>query len=114
MRRTRQFASFIFGVAIAAVVVAQTPGAGPNIPRVQLSEAETATKIIYRVPPIYPTQARAAHIEGTAVFSAIVGKDGSIVSMQTISGHPLLTRAALEVVPKWRYQPTLRDGEPVE
>jgi TonB family protein len=114
MRRTRQFASFIFGVAIAAVVVAQTPGAGPNIPRVQLSEAETAAKIIYRVPPIYPTQARAAHIEGTAVFSAIVGKDGSIVSMQTISGHPLLTRAALEVVPKWRYQPTLRDGEPVE
>lgn len=114
MSPTWRLAGRIFVMAIAAGVVAQTPGAGPNIPRVQLSEAETTAKIIYRVPPIYPTQARAAHIEGTAVFSAIVGKDGSIVSMQTISGHPLLTRAALEVVPKWRYQPTLRDGEPVE
>lgn len=113
MWRTWWFAAQ-FVAAMAAGVLAQTADTGPTIPRVQLSEAETAPKIIYRVAPVYPTQARAAHIEGTAVFSAIIGTDGSILSMQTVSGHPLLTRAGLEVVPKWRYEPILRNGKPVE
>ena len=101
-------------MTVAAGVSAQQTGASPSPAQIQLSEAETTVKIIHRVAPIYPAQARAAHIEGTAVFSAIIGKDGSIVSMQTISGHPLLTRAALEVLPQWRYHPTVLDGEPVE
>jgi protein TonB len=31
-----------------------------------------------------------------------------------ISGHPLLIEAALDAVRKWRYRPTLLNGEPVE
>jgi outer membrane biosynthesis protein TonB len=69
-------------MTVAAGAPAQQPGALPNAARAQLSEAATTAKIIYRVAPIYPTQARASHIEGTAVFRAIVAKDGSIVSLQ--------------------------------
>jgi protein TonB len=31
-----------------------------------------------------------------------------------ISGPPLLVAVALEAVGRWRYQPTLLNGEPVE
>ena len=31
-----------------------------------------------------------------------------------LSGHPLLVQAAMSAVQRWRYQPTLLNGEPVE
>jgi hypothetical protein len=31
-----------------------------------------------------------------------------------LSGHPLLLKAAMESVSRWRYQPTLLNVEPVE
>ena len=41
-------------------------------------------------------------------------KDGTIQKLHVISGHPLLVQAALDAVKKWRYSPTLLNGEPVE
>jgi outer membrane biosynthesis protein TonB len=31
-----------------------------------------------------------------------------------LSGHPLLTKAALDAVSQWLYRPTTLNGEPVE
>ncbi len=41
-------------------------------------------------------------------------RDGTIQDLKLISGHPLLVKAAEEAVARWRYQPTLLNGEPVE
>ena len=73
-----------------------------------------ASRLITKVPADYPPVARAAHIEGKVVVKAIVGTDGSVVQAQIISGHPMLSREALLSVSKWRYQPVLHDGSPVE
>ena len=45
---------------------------------------------------------------------AIIGKDGSVMQLEVISGHPLLVDAALNAVRQWVYQPTLLEGKPVE
>ncbi len=79
-----------------------------------MSESEMASRLITKVPADYPPVARAAHIEGHVLIKAIVGTDGSVVQAQIISGHPMLSREALLSVSKWRYQPVLRDGSPVE
>ena len=79
-----------------------------------MSESEMASRLITKVPADYPPIARAAHIEGNVVIKAIVGTDGSVVQAQIISGHPMLSREALLSVSKWRYQPVLHDGSPVE
>jgi protein TonB len=34
--------------------------------------------------------------------------------LRVLTGPPLLVRAAVEAVSRWRYQPTLLNGEPVE
>ena len=73
-----------------------------------------AAKIINRVQPVYPPLARQTRISGTVRLHAIIGKDGTIQSLEVVSGHPLLQQAALDAVRQWRYQPTLLNGEPVD
>jgi periplasmic protein TonB len=73
-----------------------------------------AARIINRVQPVYPPLARQTRINGTVRLHAIISKDGTIIQLEVISGHPLLQQAALDAVRQWRYQPTLLNGEPVE
>jgi len=73
-----------------------------------------AAKIVNRVQPIYPPLARQTRISGTVRLHAIIGKDGTIQSLEVMNGHPLLQQAALDAVRQWRYQPTLLNGEPVD
>jgi protein TonB len=72
------------------------------------------TKIKFSVKPVYPPEARASGIEGTVRLHAIIAKDGSILQLEVISGHPLLIQAALDAVRQWKYEPTLLNGQPVE
>jgi len=44
----------------------------------------------------------------------LIGKDGSIQNLKVVSGHPMLTSAALEAVRNWKYKPYYLNGEPVE
>jgi protein TonB len=73
-----------------------------------------AARALYQPRPVYPPLAMMAHIQGTVVLQAIIGKDGTIQDLKVISGHPLLVRAALDAVRTWRYQATLLNSEPVE
>jgi protein TonB len=66
------------------------------------------------VPPIYPPAARAAHISGTVVIQAMIGKDGLIQNAKIVSSpDDSLSQAALDAVRQWRYQPYMLNGEPV-
>ena len=73
-----------------------------------------SARIINRIQPLYPPLARQTRISGTVRLHAIIGKDGTIQSLEVISGHPLLQQAALDAVRQWRYQPTLLNGDPVD
>jgi protein TonB len=64
--------------------------------------------------PAYPPGAKAARIQGHVVLDVIIGKDGSVLEIKLVSGHPLLAPAAMEAVKQWTYKPTLLNGEPVE
>jgi protein TonB len=75
-----------------------------------LSEAQ----LINRVEPLYPHIAAISGIQGQVKLHAIIARDGSIQSLNAISGHPLLVRAALDAVEQWRYRPYVLNGEAVE
>jgi periplasmic protein TonB len=87
-----------------------------NVPakQIHVSTGVQAAKLITQVNPVYPALARQARVAGTVRLTAIIGRDGAIRNLQVMSGHPLLTPAALEAVKQWRYQPTLLNEEPVE
>jgi protein TonB len=83
-------------------------------PRPVVSEGVQAARLVHRVEPKYPPLARSAGIEGKVVLRAIIAKDGTIQSLEVLSGHPLFIEAAREAIGQWRYQPTLLSGVPVE
>jgi len=67
-----------------------------------------------RVEPEYPEQARDRHIQGPVVLVALVGKDGAVEKLSTVSGDPQLVPAATEAVQQWRFKPFFRNGSPEE
>jgi TonB family protein len=71
-------------------------------------------KLVKKVTPQYPPEAKAARIEGTVKFTVIVNIDGHIKDAQVVSGHPALIPAAKEAVRQWVFRPTLLNGKPVE
>jgi protein TonB len=58
--------------------------------------------------------ARQARIQGAVLLEAVIAKDGSIENLHVISGHPMLSSAAVEAVKQWRYRPYTLNGQPVE
>ena len=47
-------------------------------------------------------------------LQAVIGKEGNVINLAVISGHPLLIPSALDAVQQWVYHTTLLNGEPVE
>lgn len=74
----------------------------------------TEAQLVNRVEPVYPHVAAIAGIQGQVKLHAIIARNGSIQSLNAISGHPLLVRAALDAVAQWRYRPYYLNGEAVE
>jgi len=97
-------------------------GAGSGMPpppkaapaRIRVGGNVQAAALVRKVDPIYPPIAKTAHISGTVVLHAIIGKDGSVKDLEYVSGPPLLMKSALDAIKQWRYKPTMLNGEPVE
>jgi protein TonB len=85
----------------------------PRIERVRISVMSEG-QLVYRVDPVYPRLARLAGIQGEVRLHAIIAKDGSIQSLNVVSGHPMLAGSAVEAVRQWRYRPYFLNGDAVE
>ena len=82
--------------------------------RIRVGGNVQAMNLIQRVTPPYPPDAKAARVQGLVRFQATIGKDGSILDLDLVSGPALLVPAATEAVKQWLYKPTLLNGQPVE
>jgi periplasmic protein TonB len=111
------------GVLGAALGGSLTGAAAPPPPpppkavtpkRIRVGGQVESARLIFQPKPEYPPLAKMARIQGTVRLEAVISKDGTIQDLKVVSGHPLLVKAALEAVQRWRYQPTLLNGEPVE
>jgi len=67
-----------------------------------------------RVEPAYPVLARQTGREGRVELHAIIATDGTIQSLEVLSGDPLFYNSALVAVREWRYRPTVLNGQAVE
>jgi protein TonB len=101
---------------ITGIARATPPPVVKALPPVKLrvSSGVAAGMLVHSVKPQYPPLAVQARIQGTVVLQAVIGKDGTIRELRLVSGHPMLTPAAIEAVKQWRYRPYLLNDEPVE
>jgi TonB family protein len=87
----------------------------PPVPgRIKIGGNIQQSKLISQTRPVYPPLAKQARISGVVHLAAVIGKEGNVIDIMVISGHPLLIPSAIEAVKSWVYQKTLLNGEPVE
>ena len=91
-------------------------GAAKPVSRVKIGGEIEASKLVTKVQPVYPEAAKAAGIQGKVVLHAVIGMDGTPLSLQVVNteADPELVRASIEAVSRWRYSPTLLNGQPIE
>jgi protein TonB len=105
----------VIGSVLSAAAPPPPPPPKPQTPkRIRVGGQVESARLIFQPKPDYPPLAKMARIQGTVRLDAVISKDGTIQDLKVISGHPLLVKAALEAVQRWRYQPTMLNGDAVE
>ncbi|KAA5804714.1 energy transducer TonB [Alkalicaulis satelles] len=71
---------------------------------------------ISRASPSYPMAAAQASLEGVALVSFTVGADGRVKDAEVVfsAPHTIFGEEALRAVRRWRYEPRMVDGQPVD
>lgn len=71
-------------------------------------------RVIYRVEPEYPPDAREKKIEGTVLLTLTIDQEGLPQNIQVKrSVYPSLDQSAIEAARKLRFEPAMKDGQPV-
>ena len=70
-------------------------------------------KAIVPVRPQYPTLAGRTRVQGDVKIDAILDEQGHVIDMKVVSGRPLLYKAALGALGKWKYEPTYLNDRPI-
>lgn len=107
------FASLVIAMGTLLGVSAPPMPAQQNAP-LRISSVVMRTKLIKAAPPKYPEEARKKNIQGIVTLDIVVGRNGHVKSAKVTDGPKELTKAAVNAVKHWRYQPTLLKGKPIE
>jgi TonB family protein len=76
-----------------------------------LPAANLPEKIIL---PAYPAVAWQKNVQGRVTLKALISKDGRLRNIRLVGPRSLFSGSVLEAVKKWRYQPRMENGTPVE
>ena len=82
--------------------------------RVHVSSGVAQKLLVTRLNPLYSKELRKKRIQGMVSLRVLVSKDGDVVDVKPISGHPALVEIATDAVKQWKYRPYMTQGEAVE
>ncbi len=106
--------TFLYGDPVFPFIAGSEPASESAVDHVSLAGL-SAAMLEHKVLPAYPQEARSAHLGGAVVFAAVIGKDGAVRELQTLSSPaPELATAARQAVRLWRYKPYVYQGHRVE
>ena len=80
---------------------------------IRVNPGEQQKRLVLAPLPEYPEAARRAGIEGEVTMLVRIDRDGTVDTVEQLSGEPILGRAAAEAVEQWRYTPLRIGGAPV-
>lgn len=70
-------------------------------------------KAAQTVQPSYPATARSARISGRVTVFLMVDEKGTVAAVERTDGPEMLRRAAEDAARRWRFRPTVVNGQPV-
>jgi TonB family protein len=75
-----------------------------------VSREALQAKLVHMENPVYPTDARNKHQQGSVQLGVIIDKSGAIKDIHVLEGTCQFSEAAINAVKKWRYEPILING----
>jgi hypothetical protein len=103
---------------LASSDAALTPAADASITGTEKTEIAAGISVgllVKKQTPVYPIDAKQAHVSGKVVLRATIGMDGGVHDLHVVEAPwPSLVASALWSVSHWEYKPYLLNGEPVE
>ena len=101
-----------------AVVKQPSPQAAAQASAAQPAGTSTTrpAKPVSNPSPVYPAEAVRQRIEGTVILRVTVSASGRVTAVQIVesSGYGQLDAAARAAVQQWKFEPAVRDGQPVD
>lgn len=94
--------------------IPKPPPPPPPKPSKPISKGVVNGSAISLPKPPYPAAARAVRASGAVNVQVLIDENGSVVSANAVSGHPLLRQAAESAARGARFKPTLLSGQPVK
>jgi protein TonB len=78
--------------------------------------ANTEAVPMFRVQPIYPPRAAASNTEGWVLVQFDINASGAVTNVVALESEPGATfdKAATDAVSRWRYNPSIVNGQAVE
>src|SRR5215831_726740 len=80
----------------------------------KVTRAQAVSAAIQKSEPVYPPLARQLKLEGSIQLEAVVLEDGTVDTVNIVSGHPILTRAGVEALKHWKFAPFHSGGKIVK
>ena len=108
-----QAALWAFPLELPAEAALPQQKAPPQGELLKVGGSVMSAKLIKRVDPVFPEEARRARVQGVVFLKITVNGQGEVWSTEVVRGHPLLNQAAIDAVRQWVYSPVLLKGEPV-
>jgi TonB family protein len=82
---------------------------------VRVGDGVKAPTVVKRREPLYPEEARRAHIEGIVIVAATIDTTGHVVTAEILKPLSMgLADAALDAVRQWEFTPATVGGKPVD
>jgi TonB family protein len=71
-------------------------------------------KLVKKVDPVYPDEAKKAGLEGSVVLEGATDEKGKVVRVKVLRGeHEILNSAAIAALKQWEYKPFIINGKPI-
>jgi len=71
----------------------------------KISTEEAMSALVSKVAPEYPPLAKQLKLSGSVEVQANIDEDGTVGDVATVSGNPVLAKAVVEAVKKWKFKP---------
>ncbi len=70
-------------------------------------------RIVSKVDPVYPEEARQRGVQGLAVLDAVIAADGTVAKLRPVTGDEQLVKSAADAVRSWKFEPYQSSGRAV-
>jgi TonB family protein len=87
-------------------------GVGGGVEAVRAVGEIKPPRVLKKVNPAYPEDARKAGVQGVVILEAETDFHGNVVRVDVLRSVPLLDQAAIDALRHWKYEPMVIKGKP--